>query len=139
MKVSIILTDNAGNRYEGEVQLTTGNGRPPAGKKKETRPKPQATANVNFSLPIRAFVKKHGRGLGGAQRFTLLVAYMSKGQPQKQVSFSEIENQWNKMKPLLGGKLNRAHSTRAKEYGWIDSPSRGVYVLLSGWKGILNA
>ena len=43
------------------------------------------------------------------------------------------------MKPLLGGKLNLAYPTRAKENGWVDSPTRGVYVLLPGWKGIFDA
>jgi hypothetical protein len=43
------------------------------------------------------------------------------------------------MKPLLGGKLNRAHSTRAKENGWVDSPKRGIYVVLPHWKDIFDA
>jgi len=43
------------------------------------------------------------------------------------------------MKPLLGGKFNLAYPNRAKENEWVDSPKRGIYVLLPGWKGIFNA
>jgi hypothetical protein len=140
VKLSIILTDDDGNTFQGEVDLSPAAG---AGKRRrraarEVRPK-KIEAKVNFSAPIRAFVKQHGRGLGGPQRFALLVAYLSKGQVQKQVALAEIEQHWNKMKSLLDGELNRAHSTRAKEHGWVDSPARGVYVLLPDWKGIFNA
>ena len=95
---------------------------------------------MTFSGPIRAFVKKYGRQLSGPERFTILVAYLCKGRVGTPVLNTEIEKHWNKMKPLLGGKkLNRAHSTRAKEHGWIDSPSRGKYVLCAGWEGALDA
>jgi hypothetical protein len=141
VKISIILTDDDGNTFQGEVDL---NPAANAGKHRRKRaaqdpPMKRNDAKVNFAAPIRAFVKQHGRSLGGPQRFALLVAYLSKGQPQRQVALADIERHWNKMKSLLDGKLNPAHSTRAKEHGWVDSPARGVYVLLPGWKGILDA
>jgi hypothetical protein len=42
------------------------------------------------------------------------------------------------MKGTLG-EWNRAHSTRAKDHEWVDSPKNGMYVLLPSWKGIFNA
>jgi hypothetical protein len=76
--------------------------------------------------------------MGGPQKFTLLLAYLTKGDPKKQLPLVEIEKQWSKMTALLG-KWNRAHTIRAKEHEWVDSPKTGTYVLLPGWKGIFNA
>lgn len=137
MKISITLTDDAGETFQGVVELLPST--PNSVAKRKTAPKAQTVTSVDLSLPIRAFIKQYARGLSGPERFTILVAYLSKGQLATEVSSSEIEEQWNKMKPLLGGsELNRAHSTRAKEHGWIDSPSRGKYVIRSTWKGALR-
>ncbi len=76
--------------------------------------------------------------MGGPQKFTLLVAYMSKGDTHTQVPLADIEKQWNKMKTLLSGKFNPAHTIRAREHGWVDSPKRGMYVLSPGWKDIFS-
>ncbi len=141
MKATIIVTDENGNSFEGRADLTAV--RPPKGGRKKPKgtPSPKHTdaAGVNFSSPIRAFVKKHARGMGGPQKFALLVAYLAKGDTHKQVPIADIERQWNRMKPLLEGRFNRAHSTRAKEHEWVDSPKTGMYVLLPGWKAIVNA
>jgi hypothetical protein len=87
---------------------------------------------------MRAFVNDHARQLSGPQKFALLLAYLSKGNPETEVAFTDIETNWNKMTGLLGGKFNRAHSTRAKDKGWVDSPKHGVYVILPSWEEILN-
>lgn len=141
MKVSIVVTDEDGHTFEGETELESVASANPARTrvKNGSGVKTAASHSVNFSSPIRAFVKKHGRGMGGPQRFALLVAYLSKGQTHKQVPIADIETEWNKMKPLLDGKLNRAHPTRAKEHEWVDSPTRGMYVLLPGSRGIFSA
>lgn len=141
MKVSIIFTDDDGNTFRGEAELTATAPTKPArtGAKRGSGVKTHASSSVNFSSPIRAFVKRHARGMGGAQKFALLVAYMSKGDTHKQVPLADIEKQWNKMKTLLDGKFNGAYTVRAKEHEWADSPKRGVYVLLPGWKGIFSA
>jgi hypothetical protein len=134
VKVSIIVSDDRGNNYHGEVELTASPKAP-----KQARPSKSPKAPVNLSTPIRAFVKQHARALSGPQKFALLVAYLAKGEGDKEILLTNIEKHWNKMKPLLGGKLNLAYPTRAKENGWVDSPKRGVYVVLPGWKGIFNA
>ena len=137
MKVSVILTDDNGQAFQGVVELAPF--APDTTAKQKAKSKAYPGVSVSFSSPIRAFIKEHARGLSGPERFTVLVAYLCKGQLGKEVSNSEVEKQWNKMKPLLGGrKLNRAHSTRAKEHGWIDSPSRGKYVICAGWRGALH-
>src|SRR5436190_2160212 len=94
--------------------------------------------SVSFSSPIRAFIKKHARDMGGPQKFALLLAYLTKGDAKTELPLAEIQKQWGKMKPLLG-KWNGAHTIRAKEHEWVDSPKFGLYVLLPGWKGIFNA
>jgi hypothetical protein len=137
MKVSVILTDDKSQTFEGVVELTPST--PERKAKQKAVPKAPKDVSLSFSLPIRAFIKRYAGRLSGPERFAVLVAYLCKGQLKKEVLGSEIEKQWNKMKPLLGGKeLNPAHSTRAKEHGWIDSQSRGKYVICPGWKGALH-
>lgn len=138
MKAQLIITDDEGNIFEGIVTLAPSKVRADR-KKARAISDPKHPDDVDLSLPIRAFVKKHARAMSGAQRFTLLVAYLSSGDRNKQVPHSEIERQWNKMTGLFGGKFNRAHSIRAREHGWVDSPERGVYVILPNWRGIFDA
>jgi hypothetical protein len=87
-----------------------------------------------FSLNVRAFVKRYGSKLSGTQKFTLLVARLAQGKIGHAVSIKDIESWWNKMKGILGGAYNPAHSTRAKDRGWVDSPKFGVYALSHDWK-----
>jgi len=139
MKVQIVLIDDNCITFEGFADLATrvassptrGDTRTPVSRK-------PLSANVNFSMPMRAFVKAHARLLSGPQKFALLVAYLSKDNPATNVALTDIESNWNRMTGLLGGKFNRAHSTRAKDHGWVDSPKQGVYVILPSWKEILN-
>lgn len=139
MRVSIIITDDDGNSYHGELELAAGRKAVRKIAQHATRSNPAVAPAVNFSTPIRAFVKKHASGLSGSQKFALLVAYLSKGDRRREVRTTDVEKHWNKMKPLLGGKFNSAHPTRAKEKGWVDSPKYGVYVILPGWEGIFGA
>lgn len=141
MKVSIIVTNDDGNNFQGEAELTSTASAKPTRTLSKRRPgvKSQASPSINLSSPIRAFIKRHSRGMGGPQKFTLLVAYMSKGATHMQVPLADIEKQWNRMKTLLNGKFNPAHTIRAKEHGWVDSPKRGMYVLSPGWRAIFSA
>jgi hypothetical protein len=138
LKVSIIVSDDDGNNYHGEVELVPSSEAPHKRAKKAPAPKSPKTP-VSFSTPIRAFVKQHAPNLSGPQKFALLTAYLTKGDGKKEVLMVDVEKQWNRMKPLLGGKFNFAYTTRAKDNGWVDSPKRGVYIVLPGWKGILDA
>lgn len=138
MKAQLILTDNHGNTFEGLVTLTPSKASA-ARKKSKAASSPKYSDDVDLSLPRRAFMRKYGRAMSGAQRFTLLVAHMTSGDRNKQVLYPEIQRQWNKMTALLGGKFNGAHSIRARERGWVDSPERSVYVVLPSWRGIFDA
>jgi hypothetical protein len=143
LRVSIIVSDDDGNSYSGEVELKPKKGKKqpePKQKKHGVRDAPAVNrAPINFATPIRAFVKLHARNLTGAQKFALLVAYLTRGDGQKEIQMTEVENNWNRMKPLLGGKFNLAYTTRAKDNGWVDSPKRGIYKILPDWKGIFDA
>jgi hypothetical protein len=83
-------------------------------------------------------MKRQAHGMGGPQKFTLLLAHMVKGNTKQELALATVQKQWGKMTGLLG-KWNPAYTTRAKEQEWVDSPKTGTYVLLSGWKGIFNA
>jgi len=143
MRVSIIVLADDGNSYKGEVELKLDrNAKKPA--PKQSKHGVRATSAVhkaplNFVTPIRAFVKLHARNLTGSQKFALLVAYLAKGDGQKEIQMTDVENHWNRMKPLLGGKFNLAYTTRAKDDGWVDSPKRGIYKILPDWKRIFDA
>jgi hypothetical protein len=106
--------------------------------KQSTKEPLKTTRELSFTANILAFMKKHGAGRSGDRKFTLLAAYLAKGNASTEVSFAEIERQWNKMKVVLGGKLNGAYANRAKANGWIDTPKHGVYKLSSDWRGALN-
>ena len=95
---------------------------------------------LDFSTPIRAFVKRNGNGMSGPKKFTLLVAYLTKGETTKQTSLAEIEKQWNKMtaKSLLGMKFNRFYSSQAKENDWVITGKTGSYSLRPSWKEVFG-
>ena len=137
MKVQIVLTDESGATFEGFADLAPQlSSRPTRSSRAGSRK--GSPVKANFSTPMRAFVKAHARTLSGPKKFALLIAYLSNNNPEKTVPFSDIESSWNKMTGLLG-KYNPAHSTRAKDNGWVDSPKQGVYVIVPGWEVILNA
>ena len=96
---------------------------------------PKAVA-ISFNTNVLAFMTKYARGLKGAQKFTLLLAYTVKGKTSQQETRATLEKQWNKMKGVLG-KFNPAHGSRAKAKGWVDSPKHGVYTLSDSWKECL--
>ena len=91
-----------------------------------------------FSLNVRAFMKRYGSKLSGTQKFTLLVARLAEGNAGRSVSVKDIESWWNKMKGIMGGSYNPAHSTRAKDQGWVNSPKYGVYALSDDWKSAIG-
>ena len=104
-------------------------------------PKPAIKKNLNqeldFSLNIRAFIKRYAAGKSGPKRFVLLLAYLAKGEVGTDVELEKIRNEWSKMsaKNLLG-KFNRFYPNEAKTQGWADSKAHGTYCLTSAWKEV---
>jgi hypothetical protein len=95
--------------------------------------------SVNFEMNERRFVKQYAKSLsGGPKKFVAILAYLAKGDTNKEVSLNEIEQLWNKTssKALLGMKFNRFFPTTAKEHGWVNSKKRGLYNLDRSWKDI---
>jgi hypothetical protein len=95
---------------------------------------------LDWTLPARAFVKRYvSTRMGGAQRFALLLAWITKGDTKDEMSIKDLRSQWAKMKALMGGEYNGAYATRAKENGWVDSQKHGVYKLRKGWQEALKS
>jgi len=93
---------------------------------------------IDFSTPMRAFVKKHSNGMNGPKKFALLVAYLTKGDVSKQVSLVDVVKHWNKMtgKGLLGMKFNPVYTGRARESDWVHAEKAGMYKIRPAWKEI---
>lgn len=138
MKVRIVVTDGGGNTYEGEVALVAAGGPQPVRRTSGRQPRQPVRTSPDFSLPVRAFVKRHAKGLGGPQKFTVLLARLSGGKSGIAIGLKEIEKTWNRMTGPMGGKFNPAYTTRAKENGWVDTPKTGYYALRSSWTGALG-
>lgn len=97
-------------------------------------------SNPDFSIPIRAFVKKYARSMSGPQKFVLLLAYFSKGERNKNILLFDIEMKWNHMtsKSLLSMKFNRFYPAQAKENDWVESKKQGEYNLRPAWQEIFS-
>ena len=78
--------------------------------------------------------------MNGAKKFTLLIAYLTKGDSSKTVPLSEIESHWNRMKSkrLLGMKFNRLYTSQARENDWVSAEKTGTYRLRPSWKAIFD-
>jgi excinuclease UvrABC ATPase subunit len=97
-------------------------------------------ARIDFDIPIRPFVKLYSKGLAGPKKFTLIVAYLSKGDFKKEVTLAEIEKTWNKMTAphLLGMKFNRFYAGQAKDNDWVETKKKGTYNLRPSWKVVVS-
>ena len=110
----------------------------------KTDPAPSRTRRVSkdidFSMPIRPFIKKYSTGMSGPKKFTLLIAFLAKGDATKRVPLENIKKQWNKVtaKNLLGMKFNPFYSGRAKDNDWVDTEKTSLYYLRPSWKAIFN-
>lgn len=92
--------------------------------------------NIDFSLPIRPFIKKYCIDMGGPKKFTLLLAYLVNGDQDKICSLASIHKEWNKLKGFLS-EFNRSYTTKAKDKDWVDTKKDG-YFLRPEWKKIFN-
>lgn len=95
---------------------------------------------IDFSIPIRAFIRKHAMGMSGPRKFTLLVAHLTKGDANKKISLTEVKKQWNRMKSkgLLGMKFNGFYTAEARENDWVATEKTGSYHLRPSWNKIFN-
>lgn len=92
-----------------------------------------------FDMNIRAFAKNHVRGLSGSKKFTLFVAYITKGAVDAETTYTEVKRIWDETATLHGTKLGGGiNATRAKEYGWIDCNNQGKYHLMANWLDIFK-
>jgi|ERR1700733_2849983 len=124
-----------------EVLVLTRNGRREGAPSTASAAKVQVKHGaIDFSMPIRAFVKKYGTNMSGPKKFTLMVAYLTKGDATKRITLAEIERYWNKMtaKGLLGMKFNRFYASQAKENDWANTEKTGAYHLRPAWKEIFQ-
>lgn len=138
MKVRIVVTDGGGNILEGEATLVAVAGERPPRRTSGREPRARDRTSPDFSLPVRAFVKRHAKSVGGPQKFTVLLARLSGGKTGAAIGLREIEKAWNRMTEPMGGRFNPAYTTRAKDNGWVDTPKIGYYALRSGWAEALG-
>ena len=97
-----------------------------------------AISDINFSLNARAFVKRYAIDKSGPKKFTLLLAFLAKGELEKSIGLNEIKKYWNKNKAkTLLGKFNMFYPNEAKTKGWVDPKEYGTYCLTNEWKDVL--
>ncbi len=140
MKIRVVVTDGSGTTYEGEATLVAAGGARPPRPTPERNPRASTPARTSpdLSLPVRAFVKRHAKGRGGPQKFTVLLARLSGGKTGVAISLKEVEKAWNRMRGLMDGKFYTMYGVRAKENGWVDTPKTGSYALRSSWAEALG-
>ena len=97
-----------------------------------------AISDINFSLNPRTFVNRYAIDKSGSKKFTLLLAFLTKGELEKSIGLNEIKKYWNKNKAkTLLGKFNMFYPNEAKTKGWVDSKEYGTYCLTNEWKDVL--
>lgn len=102
--------------------------------------KQKSSESLDFSMGIRGFVKRHAKGMSGPKKFTLLLAYLAKGDLDKTILFVEIKKHWNNLtaKSLLGMEYNSFFASSAKESDWVKTEKNGSYNLRPSWKAIFS-
>jgi hypothetical protein len=93
--------------------------------------------DIDFSVPIRPF-RKEFAGLSGGRKFTLLLAWLVKGDLKKEIALAAIISEWDNMSGMLNAKFNRKFSSDAREADWVTTVKDGIYVLRPNWAEVLN-
>jgi hypothetical protein len=83
-------------------------------------------------------MKAHASGLSGGAKFGLLLAYLAKGNVEREIKLKDLETAWNRMTARLGD-FNRKYSNDAKEQGLVNTKKHGIYVLRPRWRDIIAA
>ena len=131
MRATLSVIDGNGKRYYGDVELVPSTIASPPEIPTTTE---AISGTIEFSLPIRAFVKKYAAGnSGGAAKFTVLLAFLVRGADELEIPAETIRTEWSRLTAHLGA-FNRAHATRAKDRAWVDSPGQGTYRLGPLWR-----
>src|ERR1051326_1947417 len=139
MKVLVKAVDENGVEFHGEATLVPVQGEGDAG----VTPKGVVatvvpTPAVDFSGNVRKFAKRYGIGMTGPKIFALIVAWMTKGNREMEVNYLDVEKLWNSMTSIFGIAFNPKYTTKAKEYGWVDSKRRGFYSVTDRWQEIFE-
>jgi len=140
MRAHIIVYLDGGDTLEGTAELRRKVGTGKRSTRTDFTPEPRSgeKAQLDFSMPLRPFIKRHGAGLSGPKKLTLLLSHLTAGKPDVTVPLTEIEKRWSKMEALMGGPYNGAYGIRARDQGWVDSPKRGSLALRAGWEAIVR-
>jgi hypothetical protein len=126
VKATVSIVDDEGNRYEGDVELSRVAVREQV-RKSSPNTAPKAGTEIDYSLPIRAFTRRYAAtATSGAAKFTILLAYLTHSSSAEDIPNEDIDAAWGKLTGNLG-KFNPAHTTRAKDRGWVDSAKHGTY------------
>ena len=96
-----------------------------------------APQNLDFSKPVRPFMKSYSQGMNGQKKFTLLLARLAKGDLAKGIPLTEIETHWKKMTAIMEMDFNRYFTSKARDEDWVES-LKGSYKLRPGWKAIFK-
>ena len=125
---------------EALVLARKGVGKKAPSKEPHYAKKKSSLKSLDFSMGIRGFVKRHAKGMSGPKKFTLLLAYLAKGDLKKTIPFVEIKRHWNNLtaKSLLGMEFNSFFPSSAKESDWVKTEKNGSYNLRPSWKAIFN-
>jgi len=143
MRVQITVTADDGQTFEGEVDLKPVGTQRRTARRSPSTPTPVAepaatNGKLDFSLPRRAFLKKHASG-GGPRKFAILLAHMTGGKTGIEVTRDAVEKEWARNKGVLGGDFQDMYTTRSKGEGWTDAGKvRGTFVLRAEWRGALT-
>ena len=137
MKITFTLVDNQGHEFQGSAMLTPAASSGKRGNR--ARVGGDGAVGVSFGSNLRAFVKRYAKYRSGAQQFTLLLAFLTKGDRSVEVPVSSIAAAWKKAAGLLGGQYQTMYGTVARENNWAESPKRGVCKLANDWRDCLEA
>jgi hypothetical protein len=92
---------------------------------------------IDFTRPIRPYMKTFV-DLSGSRKFVLLLAWLAKGDPEKQIPLADVQSQWDNMSGMLKIKFNRKFSSEAREADWVDTRKSGLYNLRPNWTKVLT-
>jgi hypothetical protein len=107
-------------------------------KRKQVERGVPANGDLDYSMPLRPFIKRHASKMSGPKKFILILAYLAKGNLKAGVKAESVQKEWNKATSLLGGKFNWFYTGAAKDNDWVESKKQGSYNLRPAWREIFK-